>query len=174
MCGIVGWIHAGGVDLRAIDRALECLRRRGPDGSHRWVSADGRAALAHRRLAILDLSPRGDEPSISPDGDSVFAHNGEIYNFRELRKTLEGQGETFQSDGDGEVAHRALRRDGSAAVGLLEGMFALALWNDRDRRLLLARDRIGIKPMYYAPLPDGIAFASEPKAILKIPGLSVL
>jgi asparagine synthase (glutamine-hydrolysing) len=172
MCGIVGWISSEGVDLRGIDRAVETLHRRGPDGSHRWISADGRAVLGHRRLAILDLSVRGDEPSISPDGFSAFLHNGEIYNFRELRKDLEERGETFESSGDGEVAHRLLRVDGPRAIGRLEGMFALALWNDRDRRLFLARDRIGIKPLYYAPLPGGFAFASEPKAILALPGVA--
>jgi asparagine synthase (glutamine-hydrolysing) len=172
MCGIVGWISSEGVDLRAIDRAVETLHRRGPDGSHRWVSPDGRAVLAHRRLAILDLSVRGDEPSVSPDGFSAFLHNGEIYNFREIREDLEQRGETFESRGDGEVAHRLLRVDGLQALGLLEGMFALALWNDRDRRLLLARDRIGIKPLYYALLPGGFAFASEPKAILALPGVA--
>jgi asparagine synthase (glutamine-hydrolysing) len=136
------------------------------------MSADGRAVLGHRRLAILDLSVRGDEPSVSPDGFSAFLHNGEIYNFRQIREDLEKRGETFESCGDGEVAHRLLRVDGPRALGLLEGMFALALWNDRDRRLLLARDRIGIKPLYYALLPGGFAFASEPKAILALPGVA--
>jgi len=136
------------------------------------MSADGRAVFGHRRLAILDLSAAGDEPSVSADGLSVFVHNGEIYNFRSLRKDLEKSGERFESTGDGEVAHRLLRADGARALGLLDGMFALALWNDRDRRLLLARDRIGIKPLYYAPLPGGFAFASEPKAILALPGVS--
>src|SRR5437762_2051517 len=109
MCGIVGWISSEGVDLGRFDRAVETLRRRGPDGSHRWMSADGRAVLGHRRLAILDLSKRGDEPSVSADGLSAFVHNGEIYNFRSLRKDLEARGETFASTGDGEVAHRLLR-----------------------------------------------------------------
>ncbi|PYQ36591.1 MAG: asparagine synthase (glutamine-hydrolyzing) [Acidobacteria bacterium] len=172
MCGIVGWISSEGVDLGRFDRAVETLHRRGPDGSHRWMSADGRAVLGHRRLAILDLSKRGDEPSVSADGFSAFVHNGEIYNFRSLRKDLEARGETFASTGDGEVAHRLLRDDGPDALGYLDGMFALALWNDRDRRLLLARDRIGIKPLYYALLAGGFAFASEPKAILLLPGVA--
>jgi asparagine synthase (glutamine-hydrolysing) len=171
MCGIVGWISRDGVDVRAIDRAAGTLYRRGPDGSGRWLSPDRRAALAHRRLAILDLSPRGDEPSLSVDGVSAFVHNGEIYNFPDLRRALEARGETFASHGDGEVTHRLLRREGPDGLGLLEGMFALALWNDRDRRLLLARDRLGIKPLYYTLLPGGFAFASEPKAILEIPGV---
>ena len=172
MCGLVGWISAGEVDRRAVDRAVETLHRRGPDGGHRWVSADGRAALGHRRLAILDLSVLGDEPSISPDGASVFLHNGEIYNFRGLRSDLESRGERFLSQSDGEVVHRLLRLDGADGLSRIEGMFALALWNDRERRLLLARDRIGIKPLYYAELPGGFAFASEPKAILALPGVA--
>jgi asparagine synthase (glutamine-hydrolysing) len=172
MCGIVGWIDRGGIDPGALDRALEKLKRRGPDGSGVWKSADGCAALGHRRLAILDPTPRGDEPSVSPDGHSAFIHNGEIYNYREVRGDLSRRGERFVSTGDGEVAHRLLRCDGHDAVDRLDGMFALALWNQRSRQLLLARDRLGIKPLYYATLPGGFAFASEPKAILALPGLS--
>ncbi|HXM75688.1 MAG TPA: asparagine synthetase B, partial [Thermoanaerobaculia bacterium] len=132
MCGIVGWVDRDGVEPHAIDRALEALNRRGPDGSGRWVSRDGRAALGHRRLAILDTSPRGEEPSIAPDGRSAFIHNGEIYNYRDIRSVLEGHGERFVSTSDGEVAHRLLRREGPGGLGRLEGMFALALWNDED------------------------------------------
>ncbi|HXM79165.1 MAG TPA: asparagine synthase (glutamine-hydrolyzing) [Thermoanaerobaculia bacterium] len=172
MCGIVGWVDRDGVEPHAIDRALEALNRRGPDGSGRWVSRDGRAALGHRRLAILDTSPRGEEPSIAPDGRSAFIHNGEIYNYRDIRSVLEGHGERFVSTSDGEVAHRLLRLEGPGGLGRLEGMFALALWNDEDRSLLLARDRIGIKPLYYAELPGGIAFASEAKALLELPGIA--
>ena len=172
MCGIVGWIDRGGVDPHAIDRALETLNRRGPDGSGRWTSPDGTATLGHRRLAILDVTVRGEEPSVAPDGASAFIHNGEIYNFRALRADLEAKGERFVSTSDGEVAHRLLRREGPAALDAIDGMFALALWNDRERRLLLARDRLGIKPLYYASLPGGFAFASEPKAILALPGVT--
>ena len=169
MCGILGWISSERIEPRAVDRALETLHRRGPDGSGIWLSPDGRAVLAHRRLAILDPSVRGEEPSIAPDGASAFLHNGEIYNFRDLRRGLEERGERFVSESDGEVAHRLLRLEGPAALERIEGMFALALWNERDRRLLLARDRIGIKPLYYARLAGGLAFASEPKAILQLP-----
>ena len=170
MCGIVGWFARDGVDAHALDLALETLNRRGPDGSGVWKSPDGRSALGHRRLAILDPTPRGDEPSVSPDGRSAFIHNGEIYNYRQLRLGLEQRGETFVSTSDGEVAHRLLRLDGDAALDRIDGMFALALWDQGRRKLLLARDRIGIKPLYYAALPGGFAFASEPKAILKLPG----
>jgi asparagine synthase (glutamine-hydrolysing) len=172
MCGIVGWISSERVDLRAVDRALETLNRRGPDGSGTWLSPDGHVVLAHRRLAILDPSVRGDEPSVAPDGASAFVHNGEIYNFRDLRRDLETRGERFVSEGDGEVAHRFLREEGEGALARIEGMFALAFWRAKERRLLLARDRIGIKPLYYAILRDGFAFASEPKAILQLPGIS--
>lgn len=172
MCGIAGWIDSNGVDTAAMDRALAALNRRGPDGSGTWVSADRRAVLGHRRLAILDPSVRGEEPSVSPDGCSAFIHNGEIYNFRSLRKQLEARGETFVSEGDGEVAHRLLRADGPEALERIEGMFALAFWSEASRTLLLARDRIGIKPLYYSLLPGGLAFASEPKAILRLPGFA--
>ncbi len=172
MCGIAGWIQSGGIEIAIMDRALATLARRGPDGSGTWVSPDRRVVLGHRRLAILDTSPRGEEPSVSPDGWSAFIHNGEIYNFRSLRRQLEARGESFVSQSDGEVAHRLLRRDGAGALPSIEGMFALALWNEASRTLLLARDRIGIKPLYYASLPGGFAFASEPKAILRLPRLA--
>src|ERR1700730_7867407 len=173
MCGIIGWISPGPVDPHAGDRALATLNRRGPDGSGIWRSAGRRAVLGHRRLAILDPSERGEEPSVHPDGRSAFIHNGEIYNFRDLRSDLESRGERFVSQSDGEVVHRLLRLEGWDALPRIEGMFALALWNDRDSPLLLSRDRIGIKPLYYASLPDGgFAFASEPKAILELPGVS--
>lgn len=172
MCGIVGWIDRGGVDPHAVDRALETLNRRGPDGSGRWTSSDGCATLGHRRLAILDPSVLGEEPSIAPDRASAFIHNGEIYNFRSLRAELEAGGERFVSTSDGEVAHRLLRKRGPDGLDAIDGMFALALWNDAEKRLLLARDRLGIKPLYYARLPGGFAFASEPKAILELPGIA--
>ncbi len=172
MCGIVGWIASTGIDPAALDRALASLNRRGPDGSGTWVSPDRGAILGHRRLAILDTSVRGEQPSIAPDGQSAFIHNGEIYNFRSLKKELSDRGERFVSESDGEVAHRLLRLEGVKALERIEGMFALALWNEKERTLLLARDRIGIKPLYYSALPRGFAFASEPKAILKLPGIA--
>ena len=141
-------MDSGGIDPAVLDRALATLNRRGPDGSGTWTSPDRRVILGHRRLAILDPSFRGEEPSFSPDGQSVFVHNGEIYNFRSLRECLESRGETFVSESDGEVAHRLLRQDGPEALGRIEGMFARALWNGTERTLLLARDRIGIKPLY--------------------------
>ena len=172
MCGIAGWVDANGADAPRFSRALETLASRGPDGRVCWKSRDGTALLGHCRLAILDTSPRGEEPSIAPDSLSAFLHNGEIYNFRDLRRELESEGERFVSESDGEVAHRLLRRRGPRALERLEGMFGLALWDERNRSLLLARDRLGIKPLYYARLPSGLAFASQPRALLALPSFS--
>src|SRR5215471_2802590 len=172
MCGIAGWVDSGGIDPAAMDRALEALNRRGPDGSGAWTNSQRTVILGHRRLAILDPSVRGEEPSVAPDRRSAFIHNGEVYNFRELRRDLESRGESFVSESDGEVVHRLLRLEGAAGLERVEGMFALAMWNEPSRTLLLARDRIGIKPLYYASWPGGFAFASEPKAILRLPGIS--
>jgi len=128
--------------------------------------------LGHQRLAILDTTERGEEPSLAADGCSAFLHNGEIYNFRALRAELEGAGQVFVSESDGEVAHRLLRLRGPASLPRLEGMFALGFWEEHPGRLLLARDPIGIKPLYYARLGHGLAFASQPKALLALPELA--
>ncbi len=172
MCGIVGWVGREALPANALNGALQHLAPRGPDACGTWRSPEGRALLGHTRLAILDLSPRSAQPFLADDGGSVFLHNGEIYNFRQLRAGLESRGERFASDGDGEVAQRWLDREGPKGLERLEGMFALALWSQRERRLLLARDRFGIKPLYYARLPAGIAFASQPKALLALGPIS--
>ena len=172
MCGIAGVVSRERVDPGALDRPLTALALRGPDGCRTWLSPRGNALLGHRRLAILDTSSRGEEPSVGQDGRSGFIHNGEIYNFQELRGRLEEEGERFSSESDGEVAHRLLRREGLAGLGRLEGMFALALWREDSGTLLLARDRLGIKPLYYAAVPGGLAFASQPKALLTLPSVS--
>ena len=157
------------MDRRAFESALDRLAARGPDGCGVWVGHEGRAALGHRRLAILDPSPAGAQPVVETGGLSAFVHNGEIYNYRSLRAALESDGERFVSRGDGEVAARVLRRSGRDGLARLDGMFALAWWDGAARRLLLARDRLGIKPLYYARLPRGLAFASEPKALVALP-----
>ena len=172
MCGILGWISRERLPPDALDSGLERLASRGPDGRGTWRSADGRAILGHTRLAILDPSSRSAQPFAAPDGGSVIVHSGEVYNFRQLRAWLESSGERFTSDGDTEVVERWLDRAGPKGVDRLEGMFALALWSKRDGRLLLARDRLGIKPLYYAPLPGGLAFASQPKALLALEPIS--
>jgi asparagine synthase (glutamine-hydrolysing) len=137
----------------------ESLRHRGPDGEGLWCEPG--VALAHRRLAILDLSDAGSQPMLL--GSHVLTYNGEIYNHGALRADLPGP---LRSSGDTEVLLHLLARDGSACLARLVGMFAFGSWDAAQRRLLLARDRLGIKPMYYRLLPDGIAFASELKALL--------
>jgi len=135
------------------------LRHRGPDGDGVW--SEPGAVLGHRRLAILDLSPSGRQPMVL--GPQVLTYNGEIYNHERLRRGLPGP---WHSSGDSEVLLHLLARRGVACLESLAGMFAFASWDSSSRRLLLARDRVGIKPLYYRILPDGIAFASELKALL--------
>src|SRR4051812_17079801 len=148
---------------------------RGPDDSGTWISVpDSRGwgvLLAHRRLAILDLSPAGAQPMVDPVTGHVIVFNGEIYNFQELRGRLAASGETFQSSGDTAVLLRALGTQGAEAAAALRGMFAFASWDPRRRQLLLARDPLGIKPLYVARSNDpsaewSVAFASEVRALL--------
>jgi len=176
MCGIAGII--GRLDERnraALERMNDAMLHRGPDASGTWVSApDARgwgALLTHRRLSILDLSPTGAQPMVDPVTGHVVVFNGEIYNFGDLRQRLVTEGQTFQSSGDTAVMLRALGLHGPEAVSWLRGMFAFACWNPKLRRLLLARDPLGIKPLYLARSSDpnagwSIAFASEVRALL--------
>jgi asparagine synthase (glutamine-hydrolysing) len=176
MCGIAGII--GQLDdrnLAALQRMSGAMVHRGPDDSGIWISApDSRgwgALLAHRRLSILDLSPAGAQPMIDPLTGHVVVFNGEIYNFGELRQRLEAEGQEFKSTGDTAVMLRALSLHGPGAVSWLRGMFAFACWDPKERRLMLARDPLGIKPLYLARSsgPDAawsIAFASELRALL--------
>jgi asparagine synthase (glutamine-hydrolysing) len=158
MCGIAGIIGSrASVELA---RAMAArLRHRGPDGEGVW--SEPGVALSHRRLAILDLSEGGHQPMVFDS--QVLTYNGEIYNHERLRADLPGP---WHSTGDTEVLVHLLAKHGSACLERLVGMFAFAAWDTRERRLLLARDRVGIKPLYYRLLPDGIAFASELKALL--------
>ncbi len=176
MCGIAGII--GRLDERnraALARMNDAMVHRGPDASGTWASTpDARgwgALLAHRRLAILDLSPAGAQPMVDPVTGHVITFNGEIYNYQDLRRRLIAEGQTFQSSGDTAVMLRALGLHGSVAVSWLRGMFAFACWAPEERRLLLARDPLGIKPLYVARSTDpnsgwSMAFASELRALL--------
>ena len=170
MCGIAGIFHCGTakpVDPARIGRMTDALAHRGPDGSGVWT-AQG-VGLGHRRLSIIDLegSP---QPMHSADEQATIVFNGEIYNFRELRKELVAQGANFRTDGDTEVILAAYARWGVDCLEHLHGMFAFALYDHRQRRLLLARDRLGVKPLFYAELSDGsLAFASELKGLLAHP-----
>jgi asparagine synthase (glutamine-hydrolysing) len=176
MCGIAGII--GRLDKpnrAALERMSDAMVHRGPDASGTWVSApDARgwgALLAHRRLSILDLSPAGEQPMVDPVTGHVVVLNGEIYNFGDLRRRLAAEGQKFQSTGDTAVMLRALGLHGPSAVSWLRGMFAFACWDPKGRRLLLARDPLGIKPLYLARSSDpdavwSVAFASELRALL--------
>jgi len=151
-------------------RLAESLHHRGPDASAIWAK-DG-VGLAHTRLAILDLSSAGAQPMASPDGRYVIAYNGEVYNFRALRDDLEAAGERFAGHSDTEVVLRLLAREGEASLSRLDGMFALAVVDTCSGEGLLARDRMGQKPLYYAALEGaGWAFASEVTPLLHVPGV---
>lgn len=171
MCGIAG-TTAATPELLATFTAR--LAHRGPDGAGTFIDEAAGIGLAHTRLAVIDLTPGGAQPMASPCGRWVIAFNGEIYNHAELRAELAQAGETFRSRSDTEVLLALLRRRGTAGLARLSGMFALALWDRERRELLLVRDRLGIKPLVYAPLPDGgIAFASEIEALKGHPGVDL-
>ena len=146
----------------------DAIAHRGPDGEGYWT--EGHVGLAHRRLSIIDLSSAASQPMVSPDGHTVLAYNGEVYNFRELRVELEKCGYRFRSNSDTEVVLSALNEWGVGALTRFNGMFALAFWDAKRQTMLLARDRYGIKPLYYAIQPNEVAFGSEQKAILALPG----
>lgn len=145
----------------------DAIAHRGPDGEGHYV--DGPLGLGHRRLAIIDLSEAGHQPMATEDGRFVIAYNGEVYNFNELRVELEANGHRFHSRTDSEVVLKALAHWGEGALTHFNGMFALALWDKQRKELLLARDRYGIKPLYYARVGSTILFGSEVKAILADP-----
>ncbi|MDX3849250.1 asparagine synthase (glutamine-hydrolyzing) [Streptomyces sp. AK02-01A] len=171
MCGITGWISFDR-DLRAASETLnamtETMACRGPDARGTWI--DGSAALGHRRLAIIDL-PGGRQPMTveTPRGTIALVYSGEAYNFTELRRELTGRGHRFLTDSDTEVVLHGYLEWGEAVAEHLNGMFAFAVWDGRDQKLVMIRDRMGIKPLYYYPTSDGVLFGSEPKAILANP-----
>lgn len=166
MCGIAGIIHLDGAPASPIlvKRMTDAIAHRGPDGEGHWV--EGHVALGHRRLAIIDLSPAGHQPMVSADHRFVLSYNGEVYNFRELRSELQAKGYWFRSKTDSEVVLYALAEWGEKALTRFNGMFALALWDRKDKSLLLARDRYGIKPLYYTMAGRTLLFGSEIKAML--------
>jgi asparagine synthase (glutamine-hydrolysing) len=147
------------------------MRHRGPDDAGLWWSGDGRVGLAHRRLAIIDLSPTGHQPMADASGRLHVTHNGEIYNYRELRRELEARGHRFRTASDTEVILEAYREWGTDCLSRFDGMFAFALYDEDADRLFAARDRIGEKPLFYVPEPGTLRFASELKALLLDPAL---
>jgi len=172
MCGIAGFVQKSPPGS-AIGGMLAALAHRGPDGEGTWAgrSDDWHVVLGHRRLAIIDVE-RGRQPMGDPREQVQLTYNGEIYNFRELRRGLEAD-YPFATRSDTEVLLHHYRARGVAGLPELNGMFAFGLWDASERALLLARDRIGVKPLYYASLPDGgLAFASELSALLTHPALS--
>ena len=176
MCGIVGWValDAGGVDAAALSRMRDAMSHRGPDGDGLWVSDDRSVGLGFRRLAIIDLSSDAGQPMTNEDGSIRLLFNGEIYNHRALRRELEALGHHFQTDhSDTETIVHGYEQWGADVVTHLEGMFAIAVWDGRTRELFVARDRIGIKPLYFAELGGAFVFASEIKGILQHPRASV-
>ena len=174
MCGIGGFLIAGRSlptpELEARLRAMiATLQHRGPDDEGVWT--DGQAGLAHARLSIIDLSPAAHQPMESADGSVWISYNGEVYNFAEIRQELEGLGYRFRSRSDTEVIVNGWHAWGPRIFSRLRGMFALAIWDRRSRRLILARDRLGKKPLYYTKTGTALLFGSEIKAVLAWPGV---
>ena len=170
MCGIAGIFHLSTpkpVDPQRVERMCDAMVHRGPDGAGVWTAPG--VGLGHRRLSIIDIAG-SPQPMASSAGAAMLVFNGEIYNYRELREELKGAGAEFHTDGDSEVILAAWQRWGPDCVLRLHGMFAFAIYDCRNRTLFLARDRLGVKPLFYAPLSDGsLAFASELKGLLAHP-----
>lgn len=179
MCGFAGILRSGrsagaGVDAeveQAVQQMIQCLRRRGPDGTGLFVNP--KVALGHCRLSILDLSEAGAQPMVRQEGGVVVVYNGECYNFRELRQELAGKGREFRSQSDTEVVLQMYEAWGPDGLKRLEGIFALAIWDRRRDRLVLMRDRLGIKPLYYGTSRFGLAFGSEIKAVKAAGGVDL-
>jgi asparagine synthase (glutamine-hydrolysing) len=165
MCGIAGFF--GDFDAALLERMATSIAHRGPDDAGiEWLRKE-RVGLAHRRLSIIDLSPAGHQPMWDPSGSVAITYNGEIYNYRELRKELAADGFAFRGHSDTEVLLALYMRDGERLLGALNGIFAFAIWDGRTQTLFLARDQLGVKPLYYTRAPEGFLFASELKALLQ-------
>jgi asparagine synthase (glutamine-hydrolysing) len=171
MCGITGWISFDrdlARERETVEAMTETMSCRGPDAAGTWFK--GPAALGHRRLAVIDIAGGAQPMSVStPAGEVALVYSGEAYNFVELREELRSAGERFETSSDTEVVLRGYLRWGAALADRLNGMYAFAIWDSRTHKLVLIRDRLGIKPLYIFPTPDGVLFGSEPKAILANP-----
>jgi asparagine synthase (glutamine-hydrolysing) len=171
MCGIVGYrVRRGSSEAlsQALDDAVVALTHRGPDASGTWTGADG-VGLGHRRLAVLDLSPFGAQPMLSSDGEIAIVYNGEVYNFAEIAEELRKKGYPLRGNSDTETIIAAYREWGAECVNRFIGMFAFAIWDSKQRRLSLCRDRVGVKPLYYNWDGRVLSFASELKALRALP-----
>lgn len=175
MCGLTGFADWFGRQSSEeypaiITRMTDTIRHRGPDDSGFWIQPEAGVVLGARRLAIVDLSPTGHQPMSSPDGRYTIAYNGEVYNFQSLRKELENRGHTFRGTSDTEVMLAAISEWGvEQAVGRFNGMFAFAVWDEKEKTLTLARDRIGVKPLYYGWSGEVFLFGSELKTLRSHP-----
>src|SRR5215470_16109582 len=171
MCGIAGWLVSGGVPQRHVLQAMtDSLAHRGPDASGIWIESP--IGLGHRRLSIIDTAEASNQPMHDIDGNVVIVFNGEIYNYRELRAELERGGHRFRTHSDTEVILESYKRWGLGCLQRLNAMFAFALWDRKARRLVLARDRAGEKPLFYALTREGLVFASEPRALRRHPAVA--
>jgi len=168
MCGICGVLNFGSsatpVDEPTLRRMADTMAHRGPDSDGYFVAPDHQIGLGFRRLSIVDLAT-GDQPMSNEDDSVRLVFNGEIYNHADHRPRLEALGHRFRSRCDAEVVLHLYEEHGPDCVDHLRGMFAFAIWDSRRHRLLLARDRVGVKPLYFAALPSGLAFGSEIKAL---------
>ena len=179
MCGLAGlWDRRRQTSAEALNAAIarmaESLHHRGPDDGGTWSDAASGLALGFRRLSIIDLSPAGSQPMVSACGRFVIVYNGEIYNADELRAELRTLGRSFRGHSDTEVILEGMAQWGvAAATRRLNGMFAMALWDRAERRLCLIRDRLGIKPLYWAEFGGRIMFGSELKALRRVEGWPV-
>jgi len=176
MCGIAGIVNSGAKfsreQLREIVMKMrETMVHRGPDDAGVWIDSDGRCALAHRRLSILDLSSEGRQPMGNENGAVQVTFNGEIYNYQKLRRILESKGHSFRSQCDSEILPHLFEEMDPRLFNELDGMFSMGLWHHGHQTLLLGRDPFGKKPLYYCAGPGWFAFASELQALTLVPGL---
>lgn len=172
MCGVAGLIRLDGnsIELASVKRMTDAIEHRGPDGEGQWV--EGNIGIGHRRLSIIDLSATGHQPMFDVGNRFVLSYNGEVYNYIELRRELEKLGHRFRGKSDSEVVLNSFAQWGTASFLKFNGMFAIAVWDRQEKTLTLARDRYGIKPLYYASQSGFFLFGSEQKAILVNPAFS--
>ena len=172
ICGVLAFNDGFDCDEQVVVAMRDAMVHRGPDDAGAWASRSGRVALGFRRLSIVDLSEAGHQPMCNEDGSVWVTFNGEIYNHTELRPELEAKGHRYRSRSDTETIIHLYEEEGERCVERLDGMFALAIWDERRRELFLARDRVGKKPLYWTRTLSGFAFASEIKALLRHPAIT--
>ena len=172
MCGVAGVIRldGGNIEPSLLTSMTDAIAHRGPDGEGQWI--EGNVGIGHRRLSIIDLSETGHQPMVDASNRFVLSYNGEVYNFKELRTELEKLGHRFRGKSDSEVVLISFAEWGTSAFIKFNGMFALSIWDRKERVLTLARDRYGIKPLYHSEQSGVFSFGSEQKAIVANPAFS--